>query len=175
MKDNTPSVETTATSAPVGAPKFHLTHILVPMDFSDHSKKALHYAVALASHFGAALHVLHVFEQIANPADVGFSPMVWTDLQEEQKVDLEAKLQATATEAGVAVLNVDCHVIVKCGRAWQEITDEARTVGAQLIIISTHGYTGLKHVLLGSVAEKVVRHAPCPVLTVRAEENDFVA
>ena len=64
--------------------------------------------------------------------------------------------------------------IVRLGRAWQEVTEIAREQKSDLIILATHGYTGLKHVLLGSVAEKIVRHAPCPVLSVHPEERDFL-
>jgi nucleotide-binding universal stress UspA family protein len=167
MNENTPKVA-------IEMPKFHLTRIMVPVDFSAPSRKALHYAVALAAHFHAEVHVLHVFEQIANPADVGFSPLIWTDLEEEQQKELDTKLKAEAEAAGATTLNVRCETHVKCGRAWQEITDHAEALGVELLVLSTHGYTGLKHVLLGSVAEKVVRHAPCPVLTVRMDEKEFV-
>jgi nucleotide-binding universal stress UspA family protein len=64
--------------------------------------------------------------------------------------------------------------MVRIGSAWQEITEIARDRDIDLIIIGTHGYTGLKHLVLGSTAEKVVRHAPCPVLTVREKEHEFV-
>jgi nucleotide-binding universal stress UspA family protein len=64
--------------------------------------------------------------------------------------------------------------VVRLGHPYQEITDAARELKVDLIVISTHGYTGLKHVLLGSTAERIVRHAPCPVLTVREKEQDFV-
>jgi nucleotide-binding universal stress UspA family protein len=65
-------------------------------------------------------------------------------------------------------------VLVRYGTPFAEITDAARTLKADLIILTTHGYTGLKHVFMGSTAERVVRHAPCPVLTVREKEHEFV-
>jgi nucleotide-binding universal stress UspA family protein len=67
-----------------------------------------------------------------------------------------------------------CQVSVRGGVPWQEVVDAARESDADLIIVATHGHTGLAHVLLGSVAERVVRHAPCPVLVVRERERDFL-
>ena len=80
-----------------------------------------------------------------------------------------AKLRALDEGSGIKT-----HHVVRLGRAWQEVVEIAREVKSDLIILATHGYTGLKHVLLGSVAEKILRHAPCPVLSVRADERDFL-
>ena len=66
------------------------------------------------------------------------------------------------------------NTLVRVGKPYHEITSAARELNIDLIVISTHGYTGLKHVVLGSTAERVIRHAPCPVLTVREREHDFV-
>jgi len=98
-------------------------------------------------------------------------PVASADLDEKRLEELKKKLKATAENVGggVAVQHV-----IRLGRSWKEITDMAKEGNFDLVIVATHGYTGLKHALLGSVAEKIVRHAPCPVLVVRQEEHDFV-
>jgi nucleotide-binding universal stress UspA family protein len=83
---------------------------------------------------------------------------------DERTDDLVQRLREFAGSAGKAITPV-----VRIGRAWQQVVEVAKKRKSDLIITATHGHTGLKHVLLGSVAEKIVRHAHCPVLTVRAE------
>ncbi len=150
---------------PGDPPALRLKKILVPLDFSDHSLKALLYARSFAKEFGAALFLLHVTEPVPYPSDVGFSPVMSTELEGALQKDAEAKLKeivSTHLEAGTRV-----EMLFRTGRSFQEIADAADEVQADLIIVTTHGYTGIKHVLLGSTAERVVRHARCPVLVVR--------
>jgi nucleotide-binding universal stress UspA family protein len=161
-------------SAPVGqlAPvRFRIGRILVPMDFSEHSRKALRYARPFAEQFGANLTLLHVIEPVVLPTDFGYVPATPVDLDEQRMVDARKQLAGIAHELG-ATVPVD--TIVRLGRSWKEIVETAKTKHMDLLIIATHGYTGLKYALLGSVAEKIIRHAPCPVLVVRAEEHDFL-
>jgi len=80
-------------------------------------------------------------------------------------------LELAAREVGK---DLRCESLVRVGRVVSEIVDVARQTETDLIILSTHGHTGFKHVLLGSVAENVVRHAPCPVLIVRQQEHEFI-
>jgi len=75
----------------------------------------------------------------------------------------------------IGAQRVEVRVMTRLGRPYVEITEAARDTKADMILLATHGHTGLKHVLLGSTAERVVRHAPCPVLTVRDPEHDFIA
>jgi nucleotide-binding universal stress UspA family protein len=140
----------------------HIKSILVPLDFSPPSKKALSYAVAVARQFKAKLTLLHVVEPVAAPEFV--APLAL----DEDKVIAAAKeeLEEVVTAARVPRGLVE-KVLVRVGRSYHEIADAARTRKADLIIISTHGYTGLKHAVLGSTTERVVRHASCPVLVVR--------
>jgi nucleotide-binding universal stress UspA family protein len=123
--------------------------ILVPLDFSAPSMKALDYAVAVAKQFRAKLTLLHVVEPIATADFAASVPLV----MEDDKV-----------MAAHRMLEM---VLVRFGRSFHEIAEAARTRKVDLIVISTHGYTGLKHALLGSTTERVVRHAHCPVLVVR--------
>ncbi|MBN8249472.1 MAG: universal stress protein [Verrucomicrobia bacterium] len=161
-------------SAPVSelAPvRFHIRQILVPMDFSEHSRKSLQYAVPFAQQFGATLVLLHVIEPMVFPGEFAYAPMQPQDMDEQRMDQARQRLQAAADELGTGVPVVP---EVRLGRAWKEIAETAKSREVDLLIISTHGYTGLKYALLGSVAEKIVRHAPCPVLVVRTEEHDFV-
>jgi nucleotide-binding universal stress UspA family protein len=165
---NNPSA--TTASAPVLA-SLKIKYILVPIDFSAPSKKALDYAVPFAEQFGAKLTLLHVVEPVATPDFANSFPL----MMENDKLMAACKAQLQSL---VKVQVIDPKLVektlVRQGRAFHEIADAARTLKMDLIIISTHGYTGLKHALLGSTAERVVRHAPCPVLVVREREHEFV-
>jgi universal stress protein A len=146
-----------------------IKRILIPIDFSDHSLKALAYARDFAKPFGAELCVLYVVEPIyyATPADMyATSPNIALLLDEQRRVGAQqlARIHADLKEKGARV-----RTLQKTGSAAQSIVDTAKSVKAGLIIMGTHGRTGLSHMLMGSVAEKVVRTAGCPVLTVRRE------
>ncbi|HAB17224.1 MAG TPA: universal stress protein [Verrucomicrobiota bacterium] len=151
--------------------RFHIGTILVPMDFSNHSRHALRYAQSFAEQFGARLCLLHVVEPVVPTGEFGYAPVLPEDLDDQRLKSARAKMQTLVSELGT---NVTVEPIVHLGRAWKEIVETARATPADLLIISTHGYTGFKYALLGSVAEKIVRHAPCPVLVVRPEERDFI-
>ena len=142
-----------------------LRRILVPMDFSGQSRRALDFAVPLARDHGGKILLLHVVEPVypiaAYPAEMGAMPVNPPPRIKPSK----AKLLALAQKLVPAELLE--RTIVRTGRAHLEITAAARELKADLIALSTHGRSGLKHVLLGSTAEQVVRRAHCPVLTVR--------
>jgi nucleotide-binding universal stress UspA family protein len=138
--------------------------ILVPLDFSAPSKKALEYAVAFARQFKAKLTLLHVVEPVATPDFAAAFPLAMDD--DKQMAAARNELERVVKAARVPRGSVE-KILVRCGRSFHEIAEAARTRKVDLIILSTHGYTGLKHALLGSTTERVVRHAPCPVLVVR--------
>lgn len=146
-----------------------LKNILVPIDFSVSSKKALEYAVPLAEKLGATITLVHVFEPQIYPEDL----MVGTEMDAvdvrwmESGKDMLDLLRQEKIKGGINSIS-----IVTRGKPWQQIIATAKALAADLIVIATHGYTGLKHVFLGSTAERVVRHAPCPVLTVRECESN---
>jgi nucleotide-binding universal stress UspA family protein len=153
-------------ATPKGAPTFALprvSSILVPVDFSDHSQKALSYAAALARNSNVAVTLLHVVEPIAMP-DFEFHPLMRE--REDLAKSATQRLATLANKVGLGGPNA-AKVLVRHGTPFFEITGAARTLKTDLIVIATHGYTGIKHVLLGSTAERVVRHAGCPVLVVR--------
>lgn len=144
--------------------------ILVPIDFSDTANKALVYAIKMADQFGSKIVLLHVVEPVATP-DLAYHPlMLETD---KVKAIAKGRLDELVRQAKIPAKMLE-RTLVRYGSAFAEITSAARTLKIDLIILTTHGYTGLKHVFMGSTAERVVRHAPCPVLTVREKEHEFV-
>jgi nucleotide-binding universal stress UspA family protein len=146
--------------------------ILVAVDFSEESRSALVCAAEMAAKFGASLTLVHVVEPHFGPPD-GDVPAL-TNENTDAEDFAEAKLELSAL--GEQMLG-PCRVVetvVRAGLAFFEITEAAKALGADLIVVGTHGYTGLKRALLGSTAEKVVRHAPCPVLVARASYGDIM-
>ncbi len=142
-----------------------LKHILVPVDFSSCSLQALSYALGFAQQFGSRLTLLHVVEPALHPDSYLAAPT----FDETNQNLLQAARERLENICEKRVGNrLPAEILVRMGRAYSEIPDTAKALGADLIILGTHGYTGMKHVLLGSTAERVVRNAPCPVLTVRA-------
>ena len=169
MKTKPAKTTPPGTASPV---PLHLRSILVPLDFSAPSRQTLAAAVAFARRFKAKLTLLHVVEPVATPDFLASSPLMLANDQVMAAAQRElTKLVATSRIPRGTV----GQVLVRFGSAFHEITDAARTLKVDLIVISTHGYTGLKHVLLGSTAERVVRHAPCPVFVVRACEHESLA
>ena len=145
-----------------------IREILVPIDFSEPSKKALKYAVAFATQFGAQLILLHVIE----PTAQGF-PYPALALENDQvKATMKRRLEGLGKYETTNPRLIQ-KAAVTHGRAFQEVVRAARGLQVDLIIMATHGYTGIKHVLLGSTTERVVRYAPCPVLVVREQEESL--
>jgi nucleotide-binding universal stress UspA family protein len=162
----------TAQSKAESGARHRIGRVLVSTDFSEESFKAIDYAVSLLKAYDGELHLVHVHEidySYAAPALLMTLPPVVTEgeLADESRSGL-TKLGEQYAIAGKAP---QCHV--KIGRAFDEICKVASEMGADLIVIATHGHTGLKHLLLGSTAERVVRHSPCPVLIVRELEREF--
>jgi len=149
----------------------NLTRILVPVDFSPLSKKALHYAARLAQEFGAEINIFHVVEPEIPPAFDGFMiapPAVSNGATASAAAQLKG-LVTQIRKAGVEHVGSS----VRTGLAAFEIVEAAKDLDVDLIVIATHGYTGWKHFAIGSTAERVVRAAPCPVLVVREKEHEF--
>jgi nucleotide-binding universal stress UspA family protein len=153
--------------------KIEIKRILCPLDFSESSDHALRYAAAMAEQFHAELILLHVVEPIlaALPGD----PM----LPNTQQADIDDLVDACRERLDRAVGTVatdglKVQPLVLNGMPFVEIIRCARDREADLIVLGTHGRSGLAHLLIGSVAERVVRKAPCPVLAVKHPEHAFV-
>ncbi|NQT52383.1 universal stress protein [bacterium] len=153
---------------------YSVRRILFPTDFSDYSLNALGYAIGLAEDYSSEMHILHVvpapdwavqFEQVAPVLDAEFF-----DQMEQSAAESIDSLAAERVRDRLEVTTA-----VRRGTAFLEIVRYAKEQDIDLIVIATHGRTGLKHALFGSVAEKVVRKAPCPVLSVRPEGHEYEA
>ena len=140
--------------------------ILAPTDFSDNSTAAVRYAAELADKFQAEVVLLHVVQDLALvlPDAVMPTPVATPNL-DDMIAAAKTGIANLVRELDLARLNPKSEVRV--GSPATEIVAAAEDLKADLLCVSTHGRTGLAHFLLGSVAEKIIRHAPCPVLTVR--------
>jgi nucleotide-binding universal stress UspA family protein len=150
----------------------NLNTILVPSDFSECSDEALRYGLELARRFDARLHLLHVVQDpVTQPwAAEGFSVPLF-EAVEDWRRQAEARLRAAVPDADRDRVTIACIVATP----YAAILDYAAAHDADLIVMGTHGRGGVSHVLIGSIAERVVRRAPCPVLTVRRPQHGFVA
>lgn len=151
-----------------------LKKVLVATDFSEPSDVALAYGRELARSFGAKLVVLHIVENIMTRA---FGPDGYAitnpDLQRDLEASADKQVNTLLSEEDRQALCADA-VIISSNTPAFAIADYAGTTGIDLIVIGTHGRGAVAHLLMGSVAERVVRTAPCPVLTVRHPEHEFV-
>jgi len=145
--------------------------ILVPIDFSDHSKKALAYAKEIADSYDANLQLLHVIEDTIHPAYSLSGKSSIFDLVPGIEEDSRRKMEEMVLEAGMAKEKTE--QIVIGGQAANDIIEFAKDNTSDLVVIATHGLSGIEHLLLGSVTEKVVRMAPCPVFTVKSFGKDL--
>jgi nucleotide-binding universal stress UspA family protein len=146
---------------------FAISRILVPVDFSPHSKHALRYATALAARLDALVEVFHVVEEpIAAGAWGSTTPI--PDLPEvRDRLIAEAERQLDQYRPITEASHVRTVTTVRQGQPGHTIAAYAKAAGIDLIVMGTHGRSGLRELLMGSVTERVVRYAPCPVLTER--------
>ena len=148
-----------------------LKHILFPTDFSDYANHARPYAVELAKKFGAKVTIIHV---IAAPTyAVSYEIAVDVSLLHEE-IQKGAEKRIRELAESMRAEGIEISTIVEVGSGFPEIIRAARDGEAGLIVMATHGWGAVKHLLLGSTAERIVRKAPCPVLTVRDPEHEFV-
>lgn len=149
----------------------NIKNILCPIDYSIYSEMALKYAIEFAEKYQAKLYLIHVL-------DIRVYDITDPDLYNVNVVDdetlkkLRERLSKCVSEDTKGRIPVEAIVIQ--GVPFTEIIRAAKEYQIDLIVLGTHGRTGLSHAIMGSVAEKVVRKAPCPVLTIRHPEHDFV-
>ena len=141
----------------------NITHILVPVDFSAHSEVTFRYATTLALRLGASIELLHVVE---NPSPNGLSslevPIPTAEVRESVVADRSERLSRYTAPSRLRLQRT-----LRVGTPVQTILGYAESGAFDLIVMGTHGRTGLAHLLMGSVTEQVIRHAPCPVVTLR--------
>jgi len=147
---------------------FPVNKILCPIDFSEHSLEALDNAVEMAQNLSSELVLTHIISPIpvrptpTQPSEFDVSGYRDT-LEENSEENMDSVIKKHIPD------NVKVKKVIRSGMPAQEIDDIAEEENIDLLIISTHGRTGLSHVIFGSVAEKIIRHAPCPVLTIRSK------
>jgi universal stress protein A len=141
-----------------------IQHILVPTDFSEYADYALDYAIELAQKLQARFTLLHVL--YLSPLTVGeVPPSVFNQILQDMENWAQQQMQETLKRVKQTGIQIDSVILE--GTPFQMIIETAESKDVDLIVMGTHGRTGLTHVLIGSVAEKVVRLAPCPVLVTR--------
>jgi universal stress protein A len=142
-----------------------IRHLLVPTDFSEGSKQALEYALGLARTCGAKLTLLHVVELPSYITD-GHTPVhLLMALRDDMQASARRELARLLPEGSGTPVEIVRQVVV--GAPHQQILEAAAAERVDWIVMATHGRTGLSHLVMGSVAERVLRTAPCPVLTIR--------
>ena len=150
-----------------------IRRILCPIDFSDHSRRALDHAVAIARWYESTITVLHVFSPTPvaafGPGPVVFEAMVLTSVDRDQLLADTKAFAETESAPGITI-----EAVVREGNTPSEILEQANGMKADLLVIGTHGRSGFERLVLGSVAEKVLRKAYCPVLTVPKRLPDAV-
>lgn len=147
-----------------------IRNILAPIDFSDYSKNALKYATQFAKEFNAKLYLIYVVEPMIYPADFSMGQIAIPSID----VDLHARAEEELNNLAKTIdPSLKVETMIRTGKPFVEIIEEAKEKNIDLIIIASHGHTGVEHLLFGSTAEKVVRKAPCPVLTLREPIKGF--
>jgi nucleotide-binding universal stress UspA family protein len=149
-----------------------INKVLVPIDFSDYSKGALKYAANFADMFDAEIILVYVVEPVIYPPDFSMGQIALPSVNAEW--DIKAKEELDKLSKTEIPESVKVKSIIKTGKPFLEIIETATEEDADLIIIATHGHSGVEHILFGSTAEKVVRKAPCPVLTLREPIKGFM-
>ncbi len=139
--------------------------ILVPTDFSESARYALPFAIDLAQRYGASLHIVHVVEPIVAPVDFAWGTYSYPDIEKQLSGYVDESLSKIISEQIPSSIKTESSNLH--GKPWREIIAFAKTEEMNLIVMATHGLSGLSHAIYGSTAEKVVRKAHCPVLIVR--------
>jgi len=144
--------------------KIDIRLILVPIDFSDQAAAVIDWATHMAEQHSSKIQLLHVYHlpvEFQQLEGAYLPPDFWSNVKREAEQQLASHSQEIRTH------QVEVEALVREGYPASVIVEAAESHGADLIVIGTHGHTGLKHLLLGSIAERVVQKAPCPVLTVK--------
>ena len=149
----------------------NIKNILCPIDYSVYSEMALKYAIEFAEKYQAKLYLMHVLD--IRVYDINDPDLYNVNIIDEETINkLRERLLKCVNEDTKNKISVEAIIIQ--GVPFAEIIKSDKECKIDLIVLGTHGRTGLSHAIMGSVAEKVVRKAPCPVLTIRHPEHDFI-
>jgi nucleotide-binding universal stress UspA family protein len=150
-----------------------IKRVIHPTDFSENSKEALEFALAICEWHKADLTLLHVCEVLEFAPPEYYMDKDEVSRQLKERIDA-AKKELDRVAAGHRKPTFRIQPLVVTGKPFVEIIRVAKEQNADMIVLGTHGRTGLAHILIGSTSEKVVRKAPCPVLTVRSSTHKYV-
>jgi nucleotide-binding universal stress UspA family protein len=145
--------------------------LVVPTDFSEYSLRAIDYGVEIAEKFGSHVALVYVVEPLLQAVDLTWTTVDFEELNKAHKETAEKQLEKLAEERFPK--GIRCDTVILFGKPFVEILKYAREANADLIVMATHGRGAISHLLLGSTAEKVVRKATCPVLTVKHPKHVF--
>ncbi len=150
---------------------FDIKKIIVPTDFSKLSFSALEYALDLAERMDATIHLTYVLEKTPPFLAIRSIDVSEEDVMRHMEEEAHKQLFKTASEFRMES-NAKIIEVLRKGNDYEEIVNYSKEINCDLIVIATHGRTGVLHTLLGSVAEKVIRYAKCPVLVITPEEEE---
>lgn len=150
---------------------YMIKKILIPTDFSSSSMHALKYAIELNKSFGARLYILHILQDITDFSEFNLSPTILPQLYAEFEQNATNKLEEIVST--LVPKDTTCDTYIIHGVPFYEIIQFAKDEGTDLIVIGSHGRTGIRHVLFGSTAEKVIKKSACPVLTIKSPDASF--
>lgn len=145
--------------------------ILIPTDFSSSSMHALKYAIELNKTFGARLYILHILQDITDFSEFNLSPTILPQLYAEFEQNATSKLEDIVNT--IIPRDMTCDTYIIHGVPFFEIIQFSKDECIDLIVIGSHGRTGIRHVLFGSTAEKVIKKSACPVLTIKSPDASF--
>ncbi len=144
--------------------------ILYPIDFSEYTEEITSYAVSIAKKYDSELHLLHVIPNLSyfTPYESFMTPENIVAIERNIEKEIEKDFDNVLRK-----IDIPAKKVIKTGVTFVEIIDYIKEEGIDLVVMGTHGRSGIEHILIGSVAEKVVRKAPCPVMTVRPKGKIF--
>lgn len=150
--------------------KFEVKDIIIPTDFSEISYSAFYYAGEIGERYGAKLHIIHVLEDI--PPVLGKESAYFSDNESDNSAEQEAYSNLEIARQYLSnITSLDVNTVLKKGTDSEEIINYAREVNAGLIVVATHGRTGVLRTLMGSVAQKIIKNSECPVLVTKSPDN----
>jgi len=145
--------------------------IVFTTDFSESAHFAMPFAVDIAQKYDAELTLVHVIEPIVTPVDFAWGTYNYPDIEKQVNSYAEDSIKKLVEQE--IPPSVKTHVVILFGKPWREVISYAKENASDLIVIATHGLSGLSHAIYGSTAEKVIRKSPCPVLTIRHPDVKF--
>ena len=148
-----------------------ISKILFATDFSESANHALSYAVDLMKKYNAKLLILHVIEPIITPVDFAWGTYNYPDIEKQVREFAEEKMKTLVFES--LPDGCQCETEIILGKPWREVVTYSRENSIDLIVLASHGQSGISHAIFGSTAEKIIRKSSCPVFTIKHPEAEY--